>query len=1105
MSPSLPTGATRRERQASFQPARATLTRLRTSGILSWVALSILASPPAAAQGVCGRTPQVRDRLTEAADVEHCAQVGSGHLARVRRLDLSGASLFALRKDDLRGLSGLETLDLSRNHLWTMPEEVFRGLRALRVLRLEHNWINQLPEEVFHGLHALKVLRLEHNRMRNFLTELPSAIVDDVLDTLEDLRVDPYLKATIDFTATAQQAVPGDRVEMWVHLNRGPPSAVINSGLPVALRIPFYVEGTAGAEDFDIPPSPTSGELLFKARQTQRLIAFRLSEAVKPGTTIVVRLGEPSVAGLRRSDGTGPDAPFLKAKSLLERDAERAVHRVTVVDPVSADVCSRTPQVRDALVEAIGFINRIDNCSEVTTADLTQVTELDLRLTGIGGLQAHEFRGLTSLELLRLGYNELSALPEEIFRGLANLEALLLYDNTVTRLPPRVFEGLESLRWLVLDGNRLQSLPEGVFDGLSSLEWLGIRRNSLASVTKGLFDGLDNLSVLALTDNQLSNLPEGIFGSLDNLSVLTLSGNQLSELPTTLFRDLRVLRQLGLDYNSLNSLPEGILRGLDRLEALFLHENLLATLPKGVFAGLNSLRKLSLEANSLTALPQGVFGGLESLELLRLQNNRLASLPEGVFGDLRLLGRLQIENNRLDSLTSGVFHGLDNLAFLRLQGNPLRGLPAGLFDDMLDTLGGELYADYLGAFQGRLEIDSRLKAGLGFASAAQRVPDGSAVQVPAQLSRALPVAVRAPYTLGMGGGGGGLTGLSPAPGGLLFRAGETRREVSFRLLEDAEAPGDRNVVLSLGGPSEIGLYRSDGSGPPAPYLKPESLLSFGEEATHTVTVIGADPEDREPFCLSLWEGAPCSVGAVFPHVLLGPLGESLASAEILLTNRDPGPAACEVALLFHRGTSEAPPVSFDGLFTDGNLLGATLPRGGASVLTLAAPDGRARLGGALSLFTRSPCRGDSLHVGGRTLLRGEPDGEIEEMFSLHAQSAEDWLGDGDCRMLTGFFGNGREERVVVVTADPGGAAPPGTRLEARAFDLEGNFMGSLASLEVSGGHQVLPRWNLTRPTIIELCLDAPGESGFRLAATAIGSKASGSGVQYYSEGLSARP
>ena len=350
MSPSLPTDTKKRERKTSLWPANADLSRLRIIGVLSWVSLSFLASPSAAAQGVCGRTPQVRDRLTEAAGVRTCAQVSSGHLARVRRLDLSGAFLFALREDDLRGLTGLETLDLSRNRLWTLPEEIFRGLRALRVLRLEDNLINRLPEAVFRGLHALKVLRLEDNRMIDFLRQLRRGIFDDVLDTLEELRVDPFLKATIDFTATAQQAPPGDAVEITAQLNRGPTSTLINSGLPVALRIPFSVEGTAGAEDFESPPAPLSGELLFKAGRTQQLIYFRLSEAVRAGKTIVVRLGEPCEAGLRRSDGAGPDAPFLKAESLLERDAERAVHRVTVVDPVPADVCSRTPQVRDALV-----------------------------------------------------------------------------------------------------------------------------------------------------------------------------------------------------------------------------------------------------------------------------------------------------------------------------------------------------------------------------------------------------------------------------------------------------------------------------------------------------------------------------------------------------------------------------------------------------------------------------------------------------------------------------------------------------------------------------------------------------------------------------------
>ena len=1065
--------------------------------------LAVISPVDLSAQGVCGRTPQVRDRLIEAAGVERCAQVTSGHLVRVRRLDLSGALLFALREDDLRGLTRLETLDLSRNRLWTLPEEVFRGLRALKVLRLEDNLINRLPEEVFRGLDALKVLRLEENQMTDFLRRLPRGIFDDVLDTLEELRVDPFLKATIEFAATAQQAVAGDWVTITAGLNRSPSGTRINSGLPVDLRIPFSVGGTVGAEDFESPPQPSSGELLFEAGKDRQLVVFKLSESVRAGTTIVVRLGELSEAGLRRSDGTGPDAPFLRTASLLERDAERAVHRITVVEPVPADVCSRTPQVRDALMEAFHFSPRIDGCADVTTADLTQVTGLYLPAAGIRSLQPHDFRGLTSLKLLILLGNRLSALPEGIFRGLSNLEALFLDRNALTDLPPRVFEGLESLRWLDVDENRLESLPEKVFDGLDRLEWLSIKRNRLATLPVGVFGGLVSVTDLGLEGNQLSELPEGVFAGLNSVESITLSDNRLSQLPEGIFSQLKRLWQVWLTGNQLSELPAGLFRGLD-LEVLWLGSNPLTTLPEGVFAELSSLRDLLLHKNSLTSLPEGVFGGLESLETLWLANNRLATLPAGVFRGLRVLRELLIDGNQLTSLPAGVFEGLDNLALVFLQSNPLNALPAGVFDDVLDTLGRDYYVDYVGVRRGRLEIDLHLKAGLGFATPRQRVPDGAAVRVPGQLSRELPVGVRVPYTLGIGGGGGGLSGLSPAPGGLLFRAGETRRDISFTLVEDAEAPAERSVALSLGGPAEIGLYRSDGSGPPAPYLKPESLLSFGE-ATHTVTVVGADPEDREPFCLSLWEGAPCAAPAVFPHVLLGPLGESRATAEILLANRDPGPAACQAALLFHRGTSQAPPVSFDGRFPEGNLIDATLPRGGASVVTLAAPDAEDSLAGAVSLFTRSPCTGDSLHVEGRTLLKGEADGEIEEMFSLEAQSRQDWLADGECGMLVGVFGNGREERVVVVGAEPGGAAPAGTRLEARAFDLEGNFTGRLAGLEVSGSHQVLPRWNLSRPTIVELCLDAPGESGFRLAATAVGSKAGGSGAQYYSESLSSGP
>ncbi len=1089
------------ERKTAFSRSLGTGPLRRVFLALCGVAgMYLLLGETATAQGICGRTPQVRDKLMEVTGVSNCARVTARHLARVTSLDLSGSGIIALQEGDFRGLSGLGTLDLSHNRLWT------------------------LPEEIFSELHALQVLSLQGNLMVNFLTELPRGVFDDVLDTLEDLRVDPYLKATIDFATTAQETVAGTFVSVTVSLNRGPTSTLLYLGLPVAVRVPFSVEGTATAGDFQLPHS-SNGEILFSGSPRQT-IRFELSNDVSPGTTIVLRLAEPSRIGLRRYDGTGPDAPFLKTESLLERDDDRAVHTVTVVESVPADVCSRTPQVRDALVETT---RGVDDCAEITTAHLTQVTLLYLPVTGIDALQAHDFSGLTSLEHLDLRYNRLSALPEGVFSGLTNLEVLLLVQNSLTSLPRTTFEGLESLQLLILAENQLKALPEGVFGGLSKLEWLNINDNSLVILPERVFDGLESLRFLlmwgnqlselpegifsglhALTElflgyNQLSQLPEGAFGGLQALEHISLGSNQLSELPEGAFRGLHALESISLDSNQLSQLPEETFHGLDRLDVLWLQGNTLNALATGIFDGLDSLRNLSLDGNALTSLPEGVFDGLDSLQRLWLSDNRLAALPDGVFDGLKLLRDMRLGGNRLDSLPERVFRGLDNLAHLSLDRNPLDELPPGVFDDMLDTLGGDIHIPIFGMFAGTLEMDSHLKAWPGFASAAQRVADGADVRVPAHLSRELPVAVRVPYTLGIGGGGGGLTGLSPAPGGLLFTAGETRRDISFTLLKDTGAPRDRRFVLALAEPPEIGLYRSDGTGPAAPYLKPESLLLFAEEPTHTVTVIDPDRAEPPPFCLSLWDGAPCSAPAVLPHVLLGPQVGSVASTEVVVTHRDPGAADCEVALLFHQGTSEAPPVSFNGLFPDGNLLHATLPRGGASILTLTAPDAQAPLAGPLSLFTRSPCTGESLRLEGRTLLTGAADGEIEEMFSLPTQSPEDWLGDGDCLMVTGLFGNGRDERIVLVAAQPGQSAPPGTRLHARAFDLEGNFMGSLASQEVTGGYQVLQHWKLTRPTIIEMCLDVPGESGFRLAVTAIGSKETGGRVQYFSESLSSGP
>ncbi len=162
--------------------------------------------------------------------------------------------------------------------------------------------------------------------------------------------------------------------------------------------------------------------------------------------------------------------------------------------------------------------------------------------------------------------------------------------------------------------------------------------------------------------------------------------------------------------------------------------------------------------------------------------------------------------------------------------------------------------------------------------------------------------------------------------------------------------------------------------------------------------------------------------AVLPQVVMGPLGENIAQTEIILTNRDPLHPSCEVGLLFHQGTSEGPEVSFndpDAQLVGHNLLQTSLSRGGARIFTLTPADAEQLVVGAVWVFVQSPCSVDSLQVQGRYLLENRIDGEIEEIFSVSSQSPQEWLGDGDCQVLTGIFGPGRDVGFASVTREAG--------------------------------------------------------------------------------------
>ncbi len=95
-------------------------------------------------------------------------------------------------------------------------------------------------------------------------------------------------------------------------------------------------------------------------------------------------------------------------------------------------VADRTPVVRDAIVKAI---EGVDAAVDVTDAQLTSITVLNLRNKDISELKAGDFSGLTGLVDLNLYGNKLSSLPAGIFEGLTALTTIRLGRNSVNPLP----------------------------------------------------------------------------------------------------------------------------------------------------------------------------------------------------------------------------------------------------------------------------------------------------------------------------------------------------------------------------------------------------------------------------------------------------------------------------------------------------------------------------------------------------------------------------------------------------------------------------------------------------------------------------------------------
>ena len=182
--------------------------------------------------------------------------------------------------------------------------------------------------------------------------------------------------------------------------------------------------------------------------------------------------------------------------------------------------------------------------------------------------------GLSNLRSVSMfGHHQLREIPPGAFFGLSSLELLVLSNNQQMQLRAKMFAGLHNLRYLSMSSSQLEAIPPGVFSELSSLRHLVLHNNILSELSADDFADIPDLERLILGDNLFNAVPLDMLSGLPSLWDLRLNGNEIAAISGGAFKNLDSLQSLWLDGNELTELPAGMFSGLTKLKELLLHDN----------------------------------------------------------------------------------------------------------------------------------------------------------------------------------------------------------------------------------------------------------------------------------------------------------------------------------------------------------------------------------------------------------------------------------------------------------------------------------------------------------------------------------------------------
>ncbi|XP_076246618.1 toll-like receptor Tollo [Calliopsis andreniformis] len=587
------------------------------------------------------------------------------------------------------------------------PHGFFSPLPRLEKLRLDYCKIPYLPGGVFASVHNLRSLAVRtHNGDWSAMT------LDLHRDSLRGLTHLQHLDLADNnlWTLPPELLCPVQGLST-LNLTRNKLQDIVSLGFSE------WVEScTPNLEILDLSSNDLS------ALTDSALGNLRSLKVLKLQDNVINAVGDHALADLNMLRSLNMSSnklvalpPELFAKTTELRELTLSNNSLTVLAPGLLDNLDEL-EVLD--LSSNKLTNRWVNRN--TFSRLVRLVLLDLSFNSLTRIDAHVFKGLYSLQILRLEHNEIETLTDGCFGSLTNLHSLTLSHNRIARFDPAHTVGLSALGQLFLDTNRLGTLQHHVFDNLTGLQDLSLSGNHLTEIPYAVrvlhslktldlgnnhvsridndsFDGLSELYGLRLVDNRLENVSREAFAALPGLQVLNLANNYIRHVEQSAFASNPVLRAIRLDGNQLTEI-RGAFTSLSTLVWLNVSDNKLlwfdySHLPSSIewldihanqiselgnyYMVQNTLRIKTLDAsyNQITEIAETNVP--DSVETLFLNNNKIRAVAAGTFLQKRSLKKVELYENEIRNLEVAALalptlpEGLDLPQFY-IRNNPIR-------------------------------------------------------------------------------------------------------------------------------------------------------------------------------------------------------------------------------------------------------------------------------------------------------------------------------------------------------------------------------------------------------------------------------------------------